>query len=125
MLRNSRGQILTIIEILVVVAILVVAGLYISQNYLGRSGSGDVQGAPETPIERAQSVDCMNNLRQIRYAIQLHQQTQDSPPASLDDIQKSGGLSSSMMKCPISGQPYAYDPAEGKVKCLQPGHGAY
>jgi len=27
-----------------------------------------------------------------------------------------------VMKCPVSGKPYVYDPKTGKVHCTTPGH---
>ena len=120
MLRNNRGQVGTLIEILVVVTIIVVAGLWISNSYLGagkKAGDG-----PATPTERAQGVDCANNLHQIRTAIDLYRQEKEKPPASLQDLR---GLSESMFKCSVSGTPLSYDPSTGRVWCTTPGHESY
>ena len=122
MLRNDRGQIFTIIEILVVVAIIVVLGSVLMRGYLG--GGSKTPGGPATPKERAQGVSCMNNLQQIRYAITMVQQTSEKAPASLADL-TSSGISSSMMKCDVSGTSYGYDPAQGRVWCTTPGHERY
>lgn len=121
MLRNDRGQIGTLIELLVVVAIIVFAGLWISKSYLGKGKNG-AEGGPATPTQRAQGVDCANNLHQIRMAIDMYRQENDKPPASLQDLR---GLSESMFKCSVSGKPLSYDPATGRVWCTTPGHGNY
>lgn len=123
MLRNNRGQIFTIIEILVVVAILVILGKVLLSGYLGAGGSGKPGGAA-SPKERAQGVDCMNNLRQIRYAIDMDVQADEAPPASLADL-ASSGISGRITQCPVSGQPYSYDPGQGRVWCTTPGHEGY
>lgn len=123
MLRNNRGQIFTLIEILVVVAIVVGAGLWLAQNYTG--GEGNRTERVDTPTERAQSVACQNNLQQIRYAITMYSQTNERPPATLAEAAQSGGLSESMLKCDVSGKPYNYDPNTGKVWCTTPGHERY
>lgn len=121
MLRNNRGQIGTLIEILVVVAIIVVAGLWISNTYLG-AGKKAGDGGPASPKERAQGVDCANNLRQIRTAIDMYRQENEKRPTSLQDLR---GLSESMFKCSVSGTPLSYDPSQGRVWCTTPGHENY
>jgi len=122
MLRNNRGQIFTLIEILVVVAIIVGAGLLLSRSYLG---GGKGRDGVATPEERARGVDCMNNLRQIRNAIEMYRQAnQEKPPMSLAQLESSG-ISGSITKCSVSGTPYTYDPASGRVSCNTPGHERY
>lgn len=122
MLRNNKGQIFTIIEILVVVAIIVVAGLYVANKYVGNQET--TVSKVNTPKGRALGVDCMNNLRQIRMAIDMYRQSNEEGrfPASLKEVESS--LSSSMMKCPVTGVPYSYDPNTGRVWCTTPGHGS-
>jgi hypothetical protein len=39
------------------------------------------------------------------------------PPATLNK-----GATAAICKCPVSGQPYSYDPQTGKVWCTTPGH---
>ena len=103
-----------------VVAIIVGAGLLLTRGYL-RGGSQKVA----TPKERALGVDCMNNLQQIRNAIEMHRQAnQEKPPTSLAQIESSG-VGSSITKCSVSGTPYSYDPASGRVWCATPGHERY
>lgn len=126
MLRNNRGQILTIIEILVVAVIILGAGYFVASNYLGPTAKSK-PGQPATPIERAQGTDCANNLQQIRYAIQMLQQGSEDGklPATLHELADKQGLSKSMEKCPISGKDYVYDAAQGRVSCATPGHEKY
>lgn len=122
MLRNNRGQILTIIEILVVVAIIVGVGLMLMRGYVGRSNPEGTTVA--TPQGRARGVDCANNLQQIRYAVTMAQQANEQSPASLADL-ASSGISPRMMKCPETDTPYSYDPSQGRVWCTTPGHERY
>jgi len=124
-LSNNRGQIFTLIEILVVAVIVVGAGYFVTTGYLGHGGlTKSKPGEPATPVERAQGVDCMNNLRQIRYAIDTYQQTNDKIPALLSDME-SLGISGAVTKCPISKKEYSYDASQGKVSCATPGHEKY
>jgi len=122
MLRDKRGQ-WAIIEIVVVVAILAVLAYILVPRYIGGSNKGG--NGPATPIERAKSVDCMNNLRTIRMAADMYRQTsEDRLPASLADL-KSSGISGSVTRCPVSETTYSYDPATGRVWCTTPGHDRY
>ena len=123
MLRNNRGQLFTLIEILVVVAIIAGVGLMLARGYLG-GGAGGPGKAP-TPKERALGVDCMNNLQQIRNAIEMYRQAnEEKMPMSLAQLESSG-VGSSITKCSVSGTPYSYDPATGRVWCATPGHERY
>jgi hypothetical protein len=47
--------------------------------------------------------------------------TDETYPASLNEL----GLPASMLVCPVSQQPYQYDPATGQVRCPTPGHMRY
>ena len=129
MLSNNRGQIFTIIEILVVAVIIIGAGYFVTTGYLGHGGGiKSKPGEPATPVERAHGVDCANNLQQIRYGMQMSQQTGEGGeklPATLEELADKQGLSKTMLKCPISGKDYSYDASQGKVSCTTPGHEKY
>nr|MCS7272633.1 hypothetical protein [Fimbriimonadales bacterium]MDW8051717.1 hypothetical protein [Armatimonadota bacterium] len=91
------------------------------------NGGASAVGAPP-PASRvgevqraAESVECRNNLSQIRTALQMRATTEETPPASLQEL----GLPASMLVCPVSGQPYQYDPQTGQVRCPTPGHASY
>ena len=58
---------------------------------------------------------------QIRAAIQMRTTTDETYPASLNEL----GLPASMLVCPVSQQPYQYDPTTGQVRCTTPGHMRY
>jgi type II secretory pathway pseudopilin PulG len=123
MLRNNKGQ-WSLIEILVVVAIIAVASVVIYPRYVGGGSHGTGGGKhadPPAPMERAQGIECTSNLGQIRAAINMYQSSNGSYPASLDDL-KTNGVTASISKCPVSGTPYQYDAATGKVSCATPGH---
>ncbi len=123
-LRDRRGQ-WAIIEILVVAAIIILAAYFILPTYLSGAGKGK-NGETDrvhTPVGQAESVECRNNLSQLRSAIEMETQSSETgrPPASLADL---GPSMSSVSKCPISGKEYTYDPS-GRVSCATPGHEQY
>jgi competence protein ComGC len=115
-------QAFSLIEILVVVIIIVLIGGFLTNHYLG---SKDLVGKKQkTPITAAHNVECMENLRSIRQSI-MAAHTMDSDgkyPQSLTELKE---LPASMLKCPVGGEPYIYDPATGAVHCVHPGHEAY
>ena len=69
-------------------------------------------------MQRGESVQCINNLDQIRKALQMEQTTEGRFPRSLKELQ----LGDSFLKCPVGGEPYQYDPRTGRVLCPHPGH---
>jgi prepilin-type N-terminal cleavage/methylation domain-containing protein len=112
----------SLVEILVVVVILVILMALFLPRYLGRGLKADGPGKnPETPIQRGHSVECINNLSQLRQALKVAEIDEaENRPATLNDLGR--GFPASMLKCPVGGQAYAYDPAAGRVGCVQPGH---
>ncbi len=115
----------------VLVSIAILGVLLMVWLYYGTGGSaqGDVAtpGAPP-PASRvgevrqaAESVECRNNLSQIRQAIQIRTTTEETYPASLQEL----GLPAQMLSCPVSGQSYLYDPVAGQVRCPTAGHMSY
>ena len=111
----------------VLVAVAIVAILVMVWLYYGTGGqSGSAPGAP--PVSRvtetkqaARSVECRNNLNQIRAALQMRQGSEEGLPATLKEL----SLPDSMLVCPESGQPYLYDANTGAVRCITPGHRSY
>lgn len=127
LLRDRRGF-FSLIELLVVLVIIMLA------TYLwlgGGSGPSGVpgyvsrQGGPTTTpgmaLDAAVAVQCVENLRSIRQAVQAQQVEERPYPQTLADL----GLPMASLRCPNTGQEYQYDPATGRVKCLTPGHGNY
>ena len=127
--HSERGSsVFTLIEILVVCAILVALAAVMIPRITG-AGSGSA-GAPPgkaaSPIQRAAGVECQTNLTQIRAALTAYQTNNERYPASLQDL-ASQGVSAPMLACPVGGAQYAYgyDPAAGRVECRYPGHERY
>lgn len=105
------------IEILLVIVII---GLLIGGYYgLTASGKGpaETKSTPAQAIEKSKSVDCANNLNQLRQLIQIYVIDHDEYPREFDP-----GQQGSMGRCPVSGKPYVYDPQTGAIHCTTPGH---
>jgi type II secretory pathway pseudopilin PulG len=107
----------------VVLAIIAVLAIWLVPKYLGgaKTPAGKTVSAP---IQKAHGVECMNNLRQIRTAIQMAAASNETPPRSLAEI-SSAGVSREMLVCPVSRQPYQYDPRTARVWCPFPEHQRY
>lgn len=71
---------------------------------------------------RANDEKCIENLRQIRAAIEIAKTSgDDTLPTSMNDLR----LPAEMLVCPNDKQPYDYDSTNGTVKCHHPGHAKY
>ncbi|MDE2126381.1 MAG: type II secretion system protein [Armatimonadetes bacterium] len=118
---NRSLSAFSLIELLVVCVILVALGAGLSAMLIGHAKPGSHQAA--TPMDRAQSVVCMNNLNQIRDAIAAAEASDPNgaPPATLASLK----LPVEMTQCPLDHSPYKYDPVTGQVHCTYPGHEKY
>ena len=126
---NNRGN-WTLISMLVVVAIIAIAGYVIINGNLSsvdkNSDLVDKESLKKTTygksIEKAQGEDCRQRLNQIRTGIQSYKAmsaSEDNPP-TLKDIGM--GVSNTYFYCPVSEEAYQYDPASGTVKCPHSAH---
>jgi hypothetical protein len=116
----------TLVELLVVCAILIGLAIWLLPRYLTGTKAVDGQKAAPAPVERAHGVECMNNLRQIRAAITMARQSSENeaPPSSLRELGRQG-IPAQMLVCPVSKQAYGYQPNTGQVWCSVPEHRRY
>ena len=121
MSRGARRGSWTLVEIVVVAVILIALAAWLLPRYLGTGRSAPGQPTVQAPIQRAQGTVCSHNLGQIRQAIMVAQQTEEQPPASLQQLR----LPQEMHTCPDSKQPYVYDPRTGRVGCPYPPHRSF
>lgn len=115
---RSSERAWSLIEILIVLALIVALAIWLLPKYTGRGT--EPSGQPrKTPENAALAVQCQNNLRQIRMAVRMARPTgEEPPPASLQEMR----LPTEMLFCPVSKQPYVYDPHSGRVGCITPTH---
>jgi hypothetical protein len=129
---NNRGN-WTLIGILAAAAIVLIAVVV----FFGKGGgvstvksdsplldqSSTKQTVVGKSLETAKAAECRQRLDQIRKGIETYKTTNatEANPPSLKDIGL--GVSSDFFTCPVSHQPYSYDPATGKVVCqTHPGY---
>ena len=122
---NNRGN-WTLIGLLVAVVIVVAAaGYYFTSGGVTTVKKGspllDPGSQKETVVgqsmDTAKSVDCRQRLNQIRQGITMFKSTDaegNNPPTLKDAV---SNMSADYFQCPVSRQPYQYDPAAGTVKC--------
>lgn len=115
--ENARGFALVGL-LLVIVIIGLTLGAYFGLGHKQTdSEDGRATTTPGRAIEKAKSVECANNLRQLRMLIQTEMTVDSDYPKKLNA--ENGGA---LTHCPVSGKPYSYDPRTGRVWCTTPGH---
>ncbi len=112
-----------LIEIMVVVVIIAaLAALYFGTRGKGEKAEPKFEGEAQTTlgkaVQKGESVECQNNLRQLRLMIQM-EAMEGSNPAQLD---AKWGVP---LRCPVSAYEYQYNPESGQVWCPTPGHQAH
>jgi len=119
--RDGRARGFALVGLLLVVLIIGLAtAVYLGLGRSQSDGNGEDGLATTTPgraIEKAKSVECANNLRQLRMLIQTEMTVEGEYPRKLNA--DSGGA---LTHCPVSGKAYVYDPRTGRVSCPTPGH---
>ena len=104
---------------LLIVALIIIGIIIWFWGFGGGRSSSPSRSSPPAPstihaVRRsAESVQCRTNLAQIRQAIVMFQTDSGRNPQSLSELR----LPPQMLRCPVSGQPYQYDPRTGRVWC--------
>lgn len=117
---KSRG--FTLVSTLVTLVILLGLAVFFLRGTGAGSPRADGLGKTVPGAVRAKALDteCQNQLSQIRQSILVYTSMGEDPnPDSLSQLP----LGSSLERCPVGKEPYVYDPATGKVRCVHPGHG--
>ncbi|MBW3622763.1 MAG: hypothetical protein KY468_05060 [Armatimonadetes bacterium] len=91
------------------------------QDARGAIVGTDKRTTPGASLDQAKGVECANNLRQCRLAIQMERETGEEGklPPTLTGV---SGITPSIASCPANGRPYLYNPQTGVVQCTTPGH---
>ncbi len=113
----SKGQTLAALLVVILIIAIVAAFLYIGRQAEERQTAG--RGERTTygaAMERAKEVECLNNLQQIRTAVQMFVAEQGSNPPTLQSVRLPAGV---QLVCPIAKVPYTYDPNTGAIRCPQ------
>ena len=116
--RRGQGSLL---GLLIVIVIIMVAVWWL---WLRPQGSpqqkpqfeGEAQTTLGRALQKGESVQDIENLRQLRMSIQMYREQNEQNPPALDP---KWGVP---LTCPVSDQPYSYDPQTGKVWDPTPGH---
>ncbi len=113
----GRGQTLAMLLVVVLIIAIIAAFLYIGQQAQSNRQSGQqAQTTYGAALQRAKEVECMNNLSQVRQAVQMFVAEQGTNPPNLQSVRFPSGV---QPYCPITKVPYTYDPTTGTVKCPQ------
>ena len=112
--QGKEKKAFTLIELLIVAAIIGILMAVIMPRYLG--GGRDAAGRRvASPRERAQQVVGVSYIGQINQAISLYRTDNEGQnPPTLFDLKKYG-VTTEMLLDPITRQPLSYDPSTGIV----------
>lgn len=117
MIEMRKGQTLAVLLIAILVIAIVVAFIYLGQYAQSPHRSNrQTQTTYGAALQKAKEVECMNNLNQIRQAIQMFVAEHGTNPPNLQSVRFPPGL---QPLCPVTKVPYTYDPTTGVVKCPQ------
>ena len=124
--RTRGNTLVSLLATLAIIAVLSVALFYGSGAFGGEKKSARPDGKGTTVLGAAKYAAkddvCRSNLGQVRSALQIVAMTnEDQPPADIKETK----LPSEFYVCPVGGEAYEYNPADGLVKCPHPGHGKY
>lgn len=134
MKRSNRGN----WSLIGILAAAVIIGIVIFFMFSGGTGTSTVKKDSKLvdqssqkqtiygkAIDTGKGVDCREHLNQIRSGIQNYKisSPDNANPPTMNDIGL--GVAATYFECPVSHQPYIYDPATGTVRCQYPGHASY
>ncbi len=109
-------SLVSLLVIVLIVAALVVLLFFFqpssARRHIRTSGTGET--ALGDALQKAGEVDCLNNLRQWRLLIQNYRAEHEALPTDLRLLPGYQGWPST---CPITRQPYSYDPSTGSIIC--------
>lgn len=119
--QNNAQTLIGMLVTLVIIAVL--AGAFLI-GYRHISSQQQQQKQTQTTLgavmDRGKSVECLNNLQQIRQLITMYQIEHDANPPNLTALNLPAGIQA---RCPVTGAGYIYDPRTGRVTC--PRHPKY
>ncbi len=78
------------------------------------SGKGGGESAVDSPIERAQSVECLAQVKKVEIQVQMYSVQNGRYPETLELVET---ISEPDLRCPVTRNAYGYDPQSGRVLC--------
>lgn len=110
---SRRRRAASLVEILVVAAIIVALSAWLFPKYLASGKAKGNKGL--SPVQRSRQTAGVSYVVQIRQAIAMYRMDHDEQfPPSLDAL-RTYGVTQEMTIDPVSGVPLTYDPATGSV----------
>lgn len=117
---NNKG--FSFIGILVSAVIVIGAVIFFAYGYFNKAQQPDTMTDMSNStkhtvygqsMDAAKAISCQSNLQQIRSGINMAIQGDERPPATLQELR----FPDEMYSCPMTKQPYVYNPQNGVVQC--------
>lgn len=100
--------------ITIILSLLIVAIIILTALMLYRGGTTHETGPVTRPIEKGKAVQCLAQVRRVEMAIKTYQAVTGNYPSTLDELET---LSPEDFYCPVTNNPYEYNPRTGTVTC--------
>ena len=103
--KGFRGA---FVSLMIVIFFIIIAMVV----FFGSSGKED--SPIKDPVERSKGVECLAMRKALEMAIQEYYGERGHLPRNLSEL---GGLEDVSLECPITFDPFEYNPVTGKVTC--------
>lgn len=112
-LNNFKGM--ALISVIISLLIAAILAFFMITYYTGKRG--EEAGPVTAPIDRAKIIQCQSQIRRIETAVQMYYAEHVKYPSDLNEFE---GFSEADFYCPVTNNPYEYNPNTGRAIC--PGH---
>lgn len=102
---------LTTLSLILSLAVIALIALLVIGYMSGKGGGGS---AVDTPIKRAQNIECLAQVKKVEMQVRICTVQNGRYPESLEAVE---GLSEPDLCCPVTRTYYQYDPQSGLVSC--------
>ena len=114
-MKQNKSQGMALISLLLSLIVAAIVMIILIKMYTGTTKNlGGGEKSTKTPIERAKGAACIGQRRSLETTIQVYYIEKNQYPSQLSDLD---GFTEENFQCPLTHNPYNYNPSTGKVTC--------